>query len=87
MRVWPYRNLYKTILLVLPQSCMLLMLCSQILLYKNYLPAITCLLILGIFFYTIKFIEDKKVFKNGVKKLIKIYFGISIKIIIVVAYF
>lgn len=63
------------------------MLYSQILLYKNYLPALICLIILAVFFYSVKYIEDKPVFKHGIKKIIKIYFGVSFKIILIVTYF
>jgi hypothetical protein len=76
-RVWPFRNLYKTVLLLLPNLCLLTLLYSQVLLYKNYFSAVMCLWIVAIFFYSVKFIEKLQVFTAKMKKVIKVYFLVA----------
>lgn len=84
-RKWPLENLYKTILLMTPQFCLLLILCSQLVLYKNYFSAVMCLVILAVFFYTVKFIEKLDVFSMKVKKIMKIYFGVFLVVNVIIS--
>lgn len=44
-----------------------------------------CLWVLAIFFYAVKFIEDKTIFSDLIKKKIKLYFAVSFVINFVVS--
>jgi hypothetical protein len=73
-RKWIFATLYCTIVLVLPSLCLVLILFSQLLLYKGYLTACMCLWVLAMFYVTVKFIESKLAFDSRMRVMVKIYF-------------